>query len=94
MTRYTVVWDEHDERPFIAVWVGAGPAIRSLLTETANWIDRYLAVDPDQLGVVESESNERVVTIPTSSPLVNVSVAFQVFPADRQVRVQRIVFRR
>ena len=94
MTRYTVLWDEDVERPFIAVWVDGSPAIRALLTETANWIDRYLAADPEQLGVEESDSNDRVVTIPTSSPLVNVSVAFQVMSADRIVRVQRIIFRR
>ena len=39
MTRYTVLWDEDVEGPFIDAWVAGDSRVRAILTEAANWVD-------------------------------------------------------
>ena len=62
-----------------------------MLTDIANWIDANLAVDPELKGQEQPES-VRILVVPISA--ARVSVVYQVLPADRQVRVVRLVFRK
>jgi hypothetical protein len=88
---YTVLWDPDLEAQFIHAWVGSDSQTRGLLTDIANWIDANLAADPDLKGREESTS-VRILAVPISA--ARASVAYQVLPEDRQVRVIRLVFRR
>jgi hypothetical protein len=61
MTRYTVVWDEQVESQFLRAWLRGDSHLRSILTDIANWIDRELAVDPEQKGLAVDEPDTRVL---------------------------------
>ena len=74
-------------------WLRGDSHLRSILTEIANWIDRELAVDPEQKGLAVDEPDARVLAIPVSTSKARVSVTFQLLPEDRQVRVVRLLFR-
>jgi hypothetical protein len=90
MTKYTVVWDSQVEAHFITAWVHSDPRTRAILTDVANWIDANLAVDADLKG--QEEESVRILSVPITT--VQISVAYEVFPEDRLVRVLRLTFRR
>ena len=50
MTRFTVVWNADLEAEFANTWLASDSQTRAVLTETANWIDKYLAEDADIKG--------------------------------------------
>ena len=91
MTRFTVLWDTDLEQHFIRAWVESDSETRAALTDIANWIDANLAIDPHIKGQEATES-VRILAVPVSS--ARVSIAFQVFQEDRQVRILRLVFRK
>lgn len=91
MTRYTVVWDKDVERSFTELWVDSDSAVRAILTEAADWVDRNLATAPESKGLWRADLNVRVLVIPTRQG--QVSVVYQVVPEDRQVRVLRLIMR-
>jgi hypothetical protein len=93
MTRYTVVWDPDVETPFIGYWVAGDSQMRATLTEIANWVDANLAEDPDKKGRPRSDQSARILAVPVSSSPASVSVAYQIFPADRQVRIICLILR-
>jgi hypothetical protein len=76
MTRYTVVWDEDVEDPFINAWVAGDSQMRSTLTEIANWVDANLAADPDRKGQPSSDKSARVIVVPLANSSARVSVAY------------------
>jgi len=92
MNRYTVIWDKDVEEPFVNAWVAGDSQLRATLTEIANWVDRALAEGPDTKGQPRSEQTVRVIVVPLSSSSARVSVAYQILPDDRVVRVVRLVF--
>ena len=47
MTRFTVVWNADLEAEFANTWLASDSHTCAVLTETANWIDKYLAEDAD-----------------------------------------------
>jgi hypothetical protein len=59
MTRYTVIWDEDVEGPFIEAWLAGDSRIRAILTEAANWVDANLGEDPDRKGQPVSDQSAR-----------------------------------
>ena len=59
MTRYTVVWDNDVEGPFIDAWIASDSQIRAILTEAANWVDVNLAEDPDRKRQPLSDESAR-----------------------------------
>ena len=93
MTRYTVVWDEDVEAPFISDWVAGDAGTRKILTDIANWVDTNLSEDPDQKGQPRPDLGARILVVPVSATSARVSVTYRVLPDDRQVRVVRMVIR-
>lgn len=93
MTRYTVVWDEDVEVPFISAWIAGDSQFRAILTEAANWVDANLADDPDRKGQPLSGESARVVAVPISESPARVSVTYQIFPDERQVRIICMILR-
>lgn len=57
MTKYTVVWAEEVETPFIDSWVKGDSQMRATLTEIANWVDSNLSHDPQLKGHDALEPN-------------------------------------
>jgi hypothetical protein len=94
MTRFTVVWNADLEAEFANSWLASDSQTRAVLTETANWIDRYLAEDADTKGQWRPELSARSIVVPLLASPAHVSVTFLVQPDDRQVRVLSLVFRR
>ena len=93
MTRFTVVWDDSVERPFINAWVEGDSNKREILTEVANWVDANLAEEPNTKGQALPDQSARVVAVPVSSSTVRVSATFQIFPDDRRVRIVCLILR-
>ena len=93
MTRYTVVWDEDVESPFVHAWVVGDAPTRAILTEIANYVDATLSEDPDKKGEPRPDLDARILAVPLSSSTARVSVTYHVLPDDRLVRVVRLVFR-
>jgi len=93
MTRYTVVWDPDVEAPFIKYWVAAGSQTRAILTEIANWVDANLAEDPGNKGHARPDLGARIIAVPPLGLPARVSVSYEVWPEDRQVRVIRLTIR-
>lgn len=93
MTKYTVVWAEEVETPFIDSWVKGDPQMRATLTEIANWVDNNLSHDPEVKGREALEPDTRVLTVPLSNSAARVAVTFQIISDDRLVRVVRMTFR-
>lgn len=93
MTRYTVVWDPGVELPFISYWTAGDSRMRASLTEIANWVDANLAEDPDTKGQPDPEPSIRVIAVPVLSSEARVSVAYQIFKDDLQVRIICLIIR-
>ncbi|MCH8839580.1 MAG: hypothetical protein IH831_02670 [Planctomycetes bacterium] len=93
MTRYTVLWDEDVQSQYIQAWIAGDFVTREVLTEIANWVDKNLVEDPDREGFARPDLSARIAVVPLASSSARVSVTFQVFPEDRQVRVVRLIFR-
>lgn len=93
MTRYTVIWDEDVEGPFIDAWAGGDSRVRAILTEAANWIDVHLAEDPEHQGKPVIDESARVVAVPVSEAAARISATYQCFPDERQVRVICLILR-
>jgi hypothetical protein len=93
MTKYTVVWAEEVEGPFIDSWVKGDSQMRAALTEIANWVDSNLSLDPELKGREAFDPGARVVVVPLASSAARVSVIFETVPNDRLVRVIRMTFR-
>ena len=91
MTQFTVVWDQDLERHFIDAWTRSDSETRAMLTDVANWVDQELAVDADTKGQ-SGPGSIRILAVPISAAWA--SVAYQVVPEDRLVRVILLVFRR
>ena len=89
MERYTVVWAADVQNEFIDDWINGDSGRRQLLNDVANTIDRELAIAPENHGEpLPSEPALRVWTI--TDFVAKVSVAFEVRPDNRIVRVLRI----
>lgn len=80
MNRFTVVWDETAEQPFILYWVNGDARTRSILTEVANWIDSNLACFPELKGKPHPDLNIRIVSVPVSDDEICVSASFELLP--------------
>jgi len=93
MTRYTILWDDDVEGPFIDAWIAGDSQIRAILTEAANWVDVNLAEDPDRKGQPLSGESARVVAVPISESPARVSVTYQIFPDERRVRIICMILR-
>ena len=93
MTRYTVVWDENVESPFMHAWFASNSATRAILREIADWVDTNLARDPELLGSDQPDERTRVVAVPLTGSTAEVSVTFEVREQDRIVRVVRLTYR-
>jgi hypothetical protein len=52
-----------------------------------------LAVDPGNKGLRHADLDARTIHVPLSDSSAQVEATYQVFPADRLVRVIRLVFR-
>jgi hypothetical protein len=83
-------WDADLERDFIDTWIGSDSQVRALLTDVANWIDSAPSADPHLKGRGKLDGM-RVMALPISG--VRASVAYEVFPDDRVVRVMQLIFR-
>ena len=94
MTRYTVVWDQDVEVPFINAWIAGDVHTRAILTYLGNWLDANLTDDPQRKGEARSETDARQIDISIPGTLTHVSAVYQVLADDRQVRVVRLIFRR
>jgi hypothetical protein len=93
MTKYTVVWAEAVEIPFIDSWVKGDSQVRAVLSDIANWVDSNLSRDPELKGRQALDPGTRVVVVPLVSSAARVSVTYEIIPADRLVRVIRMTFR-
>jgi hypothetical protein len=93
MTRFTVVWDRQVESQFINDWIDGDSQTRSILTAIANWIDATLAEDPELKGRAYAGSWARILVVPLGPPSIRITVAYDVIPEDRQVRVIRLTIR-
>jgi hypothetical protein len=91
--RYTVVWDPDVESSFIGYWVAGDSQTRRNLTEIANWVDANLSEDPDNKGQTRLDLGARIVAVPLTTSSARVSVAYEVWPEDRTVRVIRLTLR-
>ena len=93
MTRYTVLWDTVLERHFIEAWTKSDSETRRILTDVANWVDSQLAEDPDAKGRPDVYDTEtRILVVP--SVTAQVSIVYRVLPANREVLVMRMLFKR
>ena len=90
MTRYTVIWDDDLLAYYVRSWTESDPQTRATLTEVANWVDRYLEFDVDTKGRPTIDGELQVTYVPVAH--FRVTVTFEVFPDDRQVRVLRMTF--
>jgi hypothetical protein len=91
--RYTVVWGELLATEFTNRWIDGDSEERAVLTQIAATIDRDLAMGAAVLGeALLSETQVRVWQLPGFMPPV--SVTYQVFPADRTVRIISISIRK
>jgi hypothetical protein len=93
MARFTVVWDNDVEAPFISYWMAGDSETRTHLTEIANWVDANLSEDPDQKGRPHLGLGARIIAVPLSKSPARVSVTYEVSPEDRLVRVIRLTLR-
>jgi hypothetical protein len=93
MTRYTVVWDADVEAALVNAWIAGDSTMRSTLTAIADWVDAYLAEDPDVKGQPLPQLSARMIAVPLSIAPARVEATFRVFPNDRLVRVTRLVVR-
>lgn len=93
MIRFTVIWDQGVEVPFIDAWVAGDSQMRATLTELANWLDKDLSIDPDQKGQLREDLGARIIAVELSTSPANVSVTYEVNHADRIVRIIRLTFR-
>jgi len=92
MTRYTVVWNSDFEAQYTDAWTKSDSETREILTELANWVDRELVDDPVSKGRLSAEPLTYIAAVPNA--LARISVAYQVLPDDRLVRVVRMTFKR
>ena len=90
MTRYTVIWDDDLLDYYIRFWTKSDAQTRETLTQVANWVDRYLEFDANTKGRPTIDGELQVTYVPVA--LARVTVTFEVFPDDRQVRVLRMTF--
>ena len=80
MIRYTVVWHQLAQDQLTRIWVDATD--RKSVTEAANTVDTYLAVDPDLKGtLIDDDENIRELI---QRPL---RVLYSVSDDDRLVRI-------
>ena len=93
MTRYTVVWDPELENAFASAWIAGDSKMRSTLTAISDWLDAQLAEDPEVKGWPRPDLAARTVDVPLSISSARVEATYKVLPADRLVRVTRLVFR-
>ena len=79
--KWTVVWLPEAQDDLTAIWLAATD--RQAVRDSADWIDKALARDPDRLGIVAPDGRflER-------TPL---AVAFEILPDDCLVRVLQVV---
>jgi len=90
MTRYTVIWYEQLLAHFTDAWNKSDSRTREALADVANWVDQFLALDPDKKGRPTPDQLAQVVYVPV--PHARVTVTFHVLEEERQVRVLRITF--
>ena len=93
MIRYTVVWDPELDDSFNNAWIDSDSQMRSALTAISNWLDAELAENPDKKGQPRSTDAARVIELPLSVSSVRVEAIYHVFPDDRLVRLNQLVFR-
>lgn len=93
MSRYTVVWDIEVEAGFVDAWIAGDTKTRALLTAIAQQVDANLREDPDQKGVAWVDQDVRIWAVPVSGSSARVSGTYRITPADRQVRVARLMIR-
>ncbi|MCE9555668.1 MAG: hypothetical protein K8T91_20150 [Planctomycetes bacterium] len=79
--KYTIRWRTAAEEELAKIWLSAHD--RAVITQAAREIDRVLEFEPESVG--ESRPHGRRVT--HVAPL---GVTFQIFPAQRIVRVVEI----
>lgn len=79
--KWTVVWLPQARDDLATIYLGASD--QQAVTEASDWIDKRLARDPEELGIVAPDG--RFVERP---PL---SVAFEIIPDDCMVRVLQVV---
>lgn len=79
--KWTVVWLPEVQDDLAALWMAASDP--QAVTDAADWIDQALSRNPERLGIIAPDCRfvER-------APL---SVAFEVIPDDRLVRVLQVV---
>jgi len=83
MTRYTVVWHGKARDQLAQLWIDSEN--RSAITQAADNIDRYLALDANLKGL-PIEGNLRYLTIPPLHAL------FVVSESDRLVKILIVTF--
>ena len=88
MTRFTVVWNADLEAEFANTWLASDSQTRAVLTETANWIDKYLAEDPDIKGQWRPELSACSIDVPLLASSAHVSVTYQVRSPDDSCECQ------
>ena len=93
MIRYTVVWDPELDHAFTNAWTASDSRMRTTLTAISNWLDAQLAENPDKKGRSRSADAARIIEVPLSVSSVRVEATYHVFPDDRLVRLDRLVFR-
>ncbi len=93
MTRFTVVWDPDFQASFINAWLASDSRTRTILTEIANWMDKYLAEDAEVKGRSRAEISARSIDVTLPSSPARIEVTFKVSPDDRQVCVIQLAFR-
>jgi hypothetical protein len=93
VTRFTVVWDADLQTAFTNAWIAGDSRTRSTLSAISNWLDAHLAEDPEKKGRPRSDSEARTVNLALTSSSAQIEATYQVFPDDRLVKVNRLVFR-
>ena len=78
--KYTVVWELGAQDELIEIWLRASD--RSAVSNSSDWIDRALRIDPESKGHPLGE--HRILVDP---PL---AASFRVYPDDRMVTVFQV----
>lgn len=86
--RFTVIWEDDAIADLAKAWLVADENLRRHITSSNAFIDKTLANNAHQKGMlISDEIGYRLVIAPPTVGLPIVSVACQVIPDDRLVRV-------
>lgn len=86
--RFTVVWESDAEADLARCWLAANEKLRQQITAANAYFDRALAQNAHQKGTLIRDAYQyRLLVAPPVTGVPIISIAFEVIPDGRLVRV-------